>query len=97
VKPRSRDPILSVSLGGIPVAYNIGGRQISGRGPHFSEVGCVSSHKSQSLAGASPTTMPTCLFFKSYGYKDLPSAFLSGSKPRNISHAYQGKSQHILS
>jgi hypothetical protein len=63
VRPCNGGPILSASLGGIPVAYNIGRRQISGRGPHFSEAMCVSSRRSQNLTAASSTTMPTHLFF----------------------------------
>jgi hypothetical protein len=96
----NRGPILSASLGGIPVGYNIGGRWISGRGPHLSEVGCVSGRRSQSLTTASPTTMPTRLFFLSHmdvkifllrSYLDQ-STFMY---PPNISHAYRGKSVHI--
>jgi hypothetical protein len=43
VRSCNRGPVLSASMGGIPVAYIIGGRRISRRGPRFNEAGYVFS------------------------------------------------------
>jgi hypothetical protein len=56
--------------------------------PTFQWSWCVSNCRSQSLTSASPTTMPTGLFCKSYGYKDLPSAFLSWPKHTRVPTKY---------